>query len=357
MIKKLVLIGSFVILFIAGLYFLKDYHQLLNNKPAELDGRLKIGLSFDSLVVERWNRDMETFVSYANENNLEVIVQIANDDLTEQRKQIQYLIDENVAAIVLLPKSKDSFSDLIKQAKRKGIKIIAYDRLLTDAHADAYITFDTVNIGEMITETLINSMEQQEREQYNLLIINGDPNDNNSYFLNQGFYNVLKASSNLNINIVDEVWAHDWREIYAFNAVDKALSNGEQIHGIICANDVLATGAIHSLSERQLAGKVPVVSQDSELSACQRIVEKTQLATVYKPINKLAKAAVDCTVKLINNESLSEYDTINDGTYFIPMISIKCHLVNKATIDELIIKSGFHSREDVYLNIKSRNPF
>lgn len=313
---------------------------------------LRVGLSFDSIVVERWKRDMETFVAAANRQGIEVDVQIANDDLNEQKKQIQYLIDEDVQVLVILPKQKDAYTELIARAKRKGIHVVAYDRLILNADYDAYISFDSVGVGEQIAGRLVRQLELDGIRSPKLMIINGDPEDNNSKLFNEGFYNILDSvGKDMPIEIVAEEWAPGWREAVAFDAVEKLLDSGVVPDGIIAANDVLATAAIQALTERRLAGKVLVVSEDAELSACQRIVEGTQLATVYKPYNTMAQRAVTMCLELIQGTFKAD-GTIANGSNQIPLVEIPAELVDKTTIDKIIIDSGFHSRDDVYRNVK-----
>lgn len=348
--RGLIIGAAAVLLLIAGVGGLVMH--LKTPEPTAEEHTLKVGLSFDSIVVERWKRDMETFVAAANQKGIEVDVQIANDDLNEQKRQIQYLIDKKVQVLVILPKQKDAYTELIEKAKRKGIHVIAYDRLILNANYDAYVSFDSIQVGEQIAGRLVRQMELDGKREAKLLIINGDPEDNNSKLFNQGFYNVLNSvGEELKLEIVSEVWAHGWREAPAFDAVESLLDAGTVPDGIIAANDMLATAAIQALTERQLAGKVLVVSEDAELSACQRIVEGTQLATVYKPYNTMAQRAVDMCLALINGTFKTD-DQIANGTGYIPLVQIPCELVDKTTIDSIIIDSGFHSRDDVYRNVK-----
>ena len=95
------------------------------------------------------------------------------------------------------------------------------------------------------------------------------------------------------------------------------------------------------------------VGQDADLEACQRIVEGTQTMTVYKPVEKLAKRAAECAIALAVGEDITGDDVTkyNDGTYDIPYIGLKPIAVTKDNIDEVIIGSGFHLKEDVYLNM------
>ena len=152
----------------------------------------------------------------------------------------------------------------------------------------------------------------------------------------------------------------------AFDAVNEGLAqydggedgNGE-IAGIMCGNDDLASQAIRALSEHRLAGQVTVVAQDADLAACQRIVEGTQEMTVYKPIEQEANTAAEFAVALGKGEDITsgegEYkavETFNDGTYDIPYYKIDPIAVTAENMDKVIIDGGFHTREDVYLNIR-----
>ncbi len=329
------------------------YYQEDAEKTADDDRQYTIGLSFDSLVVERWQRDLESFVAYANEMNIEVNVQIANDDIALQKKQVADLIEAKVDLLVILPKNYDAFVDELKLAEKESIKVIAYDRLLTGGKIDLYISFDNNAVGENLASEVIKGIKETPDGNKNIVIINGDPNDYNSVLINEGIKNSIDSFNDDSINILAEVWADGWRESKAFSIIDTLLNLGVRIDGVVAANDTLATGAIQALSERSLSGKVIVVGQDAELSACQRIVEGTQLATIYKPINALSKAAVDYGVSLIKDQSIDYYDTLQNeyANFVVPYVKLNTLVVNKENIDSIIIDSGFHEKESVYLNM------
>ena len=58
----------------------------------ETESKIKIGLSFDSFVIERWQRDRDVFVYTAEELDAEVNVQNANGDVDKQISQISTLL-------------------------------------------------------------------------------------------------------------------------------------------------------------------------------------------------------------------------------------------------------------------------
>lgn len=314
----------------------------------------KIGIAFDTFVVERWQRDLEILVAALTEQGAEVDVQIANEDQNKQIEQIRYLIGEKVDVLIIVPNDGFALTDVVDEAKREGIKVIAYDRLIMNANIDLYVSFDNEAIGRSIAQRLVDALNLEVTPNpINLIMINGDPKDYNATLMNKGYYDVLRPMiENGDLIILEEVWAPEWREVYAKETVDDVLSQGRMPDGIIAANDHLAMGAIETLSKWQLAGNVLVVGQDAELSACQRIVEKTQLATVYKPIVDLATTVAKLSIQLANGESLETEDVLGNTFKNVPYVRLKTFMIDAANLDELIIESGFHRREDVYLNIQ-----
>ena len=331
---------------------------------ADNDGIL-IGLSLDSIVVERWQRELEILVATVDELGAQLDVQIANESIEKQTEQIHYLIDQDVDVLIIVPNDARAFYDVIAEADRNGIDVIAYDRLIMHPDVDLYVSFDNMEIGKGISQRLVDELlkkvekvESQNAESkndappFNLLIINGDPKDNNSILLNKGFYETIQEHiDNGLINVVDETWANEWREQYAKDLVENQLASGVRIDGIIAANDVLATGAIEVLAKWRKAGEVIVVSQDAELSACQRIVEGTQLATAYKPIYDLASTTAKVAVGMAKGEKVIANDTIYNEYESIPYLKLDAYVVDLDNMEDVIIKSGFHRKEDIYRNI------
>ena len=89
------------------------------------------------------------------------------------------------------------------------------------------------------------------------------------------------------------------------------------------------------------------------------IVEGTQTMTVYKPIEQEASTAAELAVRLGKGEDISKEEngisvneTFNDGSNDIPYYKITPVAVTAENMDEVIIDGGFHTREDVYLNVK-----
>jgi D-xylose transport system substrate-binding protein len=306
---------------------------------------INIGMSFDSFVIERWQRDRDVFVSTAKEMGAEVNVQNANGNIEEQKRQILYFIEQNVDVIVIICIDADTLSEEVKKAKNAGIKVIAYDRIIRDADIDLYVSFDNATVGKMMGETLVDSGIG---EGSNIVMIGGSPADYNVPALEDGFIGVMEENK---VNIVDRTHCEAWRAEIAYDYVYENMETISNADAIMCGNDNIASKVVSALSEQRLAGRIPVTGQDADLEACQRIVEGTQLMTVYKPVDNLAKQAAECAIKLANHEDLATDQTMNNGAYDVPCILLEPIPVTKENMDDVIVNSGFHTKEDVYLNV------
>jgi D-xylose transport system substrate-binding protein len=321
----------------------------------ETDGetaKIQIGLSFDSFVIERWLRDRDMFVSTAKSLGAEVNVQVANGVVEEQISQIEYFIQKKVDVIVIIAIDGEALVDVVRKAQAEGIRIVCYDRLIEQADTDLYISFDNEEVGRLMGEALIEACP----DGGDIFAIYGSPTDHNVTQIISGLQTVLEDS---NLNIVYSGYCDNWLAELAFDKINEGLEVTREIAGVMCGNDDLAGQAIKALAENRLAGSVAVVAQDAELAACQRIVEGTQTMTVYKQVELEARAAATLAVALGRGEDITAdtcaeqvTDTIYDGAYEIPYYSIEPVAVTKENMDEVIINSGFHAREDVYLNVK-----
>lgn len=310
------------------------------------DVGIEIGVTFDSFIIERWQRDRDVFVSAAQELGAEVNVQNANGDLDEQISQIEYFIQKGVDAIVIVAIDSNGLSDAVEDAHRAGIPVVAYDRLICDADVDLYISFDNEEVGRLMGE----HMREHLAEGGNILQVCGPLADNNVPLVMSGFAEALEGSS---LTVVKTEHAEGWLAETGFTATDAYLGTGEIPAGIMCGNDSIAGQAIRALSEQRLAGNVCVVGQDADLDACQRIVEGTQCMTVYKPVEKLARRAAELAVGLAKGEMIYATETIDDGSYEVPYERLEPIAVTKENMDE-VITGKYHEESDIYLNIRDR---
>ena len=217
-----------------------------NEKDEKKEEKIQIGMSFDSFVIERWQRDRDVFVSMAKELGAEVNVQNANGDVEEQKRQIDYFIKKNMDVIVIICIDSAELKEEVQKAKSAGIKIIAYDRLITNSNVDLYISFDNEAVGRMMGEALVN----EGIKEGSVIMLGGPLADNNVSLVEGGFKQVMDENA---VTIVDSIHADGWLAELAGNYIYENIDKVSEIDGIMCGNDNLASKVVHALSEKRLA--------------------------------------------------------------------------------------------------------
>ena len=306
-----------------------------------------IGFSQDSLVLERWKRDIAAFQDAAHDLGARVILKVADQDVATQEAQVRELLGEGIDVLVIVANDADRLSNVVRDVRSRGIPVVCYDRLVRKAGVDLYISFDNEKVGSLMTEAVLGDGRPA-----GFLILNGARNDNNAVMINSGIHRVLPPFlTSGKVHVVSEVWPEAWDNGQVRAFLDQLGPKIDEIRDVVTGDDMFAEEAIRFFAENGKTGKVRVVGQDADLSACQRIVEGTQLGTVYKPVKQLALKAAGFAVMLANREPIQTPDTISDGAGMVPYVKLDPILVTRENMDATVIKDGFHSRKEVYQNL------
>ncbi|MDR0323412.1 MAG: substrate-binding domain-containing protein [Treponema sp.] len=335
-----------------------DISGLRLQKQGE-EQNLTIGFSIATatFIIERWNKDLKVFTGAAKELGADVIVQLSAGGAWEQISQINYLVNQNIDVLVVIAHDTELIAGVIRQVRDRGIPVLAYDRLIQGVPLDAFVSFDSREVGRQFGMTMLTAVPHGR-----YLVVNGSIHDTNSFEIRAGLHEIIGPEiEDGNIRLIREIWLDEWSFDEALEKIGAVFGETIDIDAIVCGNDATAGAAIQLLSERRLAGKVFVVGQDADLSACQRIVEGTQLMTIYKPIGKIGVRAAELAVALGRKARGDDDIEIpppdgmadnNSGT-MIPSYMEKVIPIFKHNIDEVIM-DGFHSWDDVYRNVATR---
>ena len=216
MIKRVILRALLLVLVVVGILFFSAEGKNEKKDTVE-EEKIQIGMSFDSFVIERWLRDRDVFVSTAKELGAEVNVQNANGDIEEQKKHINYFIDKGVDAIVIVCIDSYGLQEEVKKALDAGIKVVAYDRLITEANVDLYISVDNSMVGELMGEALVkNGIKGKE-----VLMLGGSLSDSNVPILEDAFKKVMAENNNsILYSFHAENWEAELAAQYVYENVD-----------------------------------------------------------------------------------------------------------------------------------------
>jgi D-xylose transport system substrate-binding protein len=303
-----------------------------------------IGFSIDDLRVERWTKDRDYFKAAAEAKGATVSVQSADANEQKQIQQIENLISRKVDVIVIVPFNAKTLTTVVAEAKKAGIKVISYDRLILNADVDAYISFDNDKVGQMQAQGVVDATGGKG----NFFLLGGAPTDNNAKILREGQMKVLDPLVKKgDVKIVGQQWTNEWLASNAQSIIENALTaNKNNIQGIVASNDGTAGGAIAALNGQKLAGKVAVSGQDADLAAIKRIKAGTQAMTVYKPIKTIATDAANLAVDLAKGNATKFTSKMNNGKGDINTILLTPTLLTKKNVD-LVVQDGFYTQAQV----------
>jgi len=303
-----------------------------------------IGFLLDNLKFERWQRDSKLVQARAAELGAKITVKDAegNDDL--QLEQANQLLEAGVNVLIVVPHDADKAAAIVQAAQHKRVPVVSYDRLIKNSPASLYISFDNVQVGKLQASMVLAAAPSG-----NYFLLEGAPSDNNAHQFERGQKLVLKQEEETGrITIAGEAWCRQWTSKEAYDATVAVLKKSDgKISAIVAANDELAGGAIQALSERKLAGSVPVSGQDADLAAVVRIIRGTQTMTVYKPLGPLAKRAVDAAVALARGSKPNTSDNIPNGKYSVPAILLQPIAVDQKNLGATVMSDGFHTAEEI----------
>ena len=220
---------------------------------------------------------------------------IDNANGSASTMQTQAEADINAGASVLLvdPLDPGSGAAIESKAKAAGVKVIDYDRLVTGGPADRYyVSFDNVKVGKLIGDGAVACNTAWKVATPNVLVMNGDPSDNNAKLFAEGYHSVIDPK------FADKSWvkvgepAGTWTPSIAATTFEQQLTANPKINSVITPNDDNANAVISVLKKNKVPAKTfPTTGQDASLPGLQNVLSDYQCGTVYKPIYLEAQAA------------------------------------------------------------------
>ena len=231
----------------------------------------KVGVSMPTKDLQRWNQDGAYMEEKLKEAGYEVELQFASNDVPTQLAQIETMIDNGCQVVVIAAIEGSSLGTALDKAAEKGVKVIAYDRLLMDnGNVDYYATFDNYKVGTVQGTYVKDALDLENADgPFVMEITAGDPGDNNARYFYQGAIDVLKPYIDEGKIVVpsgqvefDQVATPTWKTDVAQKRAEDILTanyaGGEEIDAWLCSNDSTALGVTNAL-EANYDGEWPII--------------------------------------------------------------------------------------------------
>ncbi|MDR0487677.1 MAG: substrate-binding domain-containing protein [Treponema sp.] len=307
-------------------------------------GKLKIGISLPTQREQRWVWDKEGFEAAAKKMpNVEIMIQIADNNAARQQSQCENLITKGAKILIVAPHDEGAAAAIAEMARKAGVPVIAYDRLIANGNVNLYVTFDQYKIGYLMGEYMAKNLDKG-----NIVFLKGDPGDSTCKYLAGGAKDAMKEKLDSGaFNIVLEQDCMDWEPREALKHMEQALTlANNDVQGVIAPNDGTAGGVIQALAAQGLAGKVLVTGQDCETDAVKRIIAGTQSMTVFFNCKEMSAAALEAAAKIARGEDPGANGTENDGANEVAVLQLPATQVTKDNYRQLLIDSKFFKESE-----------
>ena len=334
----------------------------------KIDKKTPIGVSMPTKDLQRWNQDGANMKAQLEKAGYKVDLQYANNEIATQTSQIENMITKGDKVLVIASIDGSALKNVLDSAKKKGIKVIAYDRLIMNSSAVSYYaTFDNYKVGTFQGNFLVDKLNLKGRTKDNpayIELFTGSPDDNNINFFFGGAMDVLKPYFDNGTLVCKsgqtskaQCATLNWSTEEAQKRMENLISSqgygpkGTKLDAVYSSNDSCAMGITNALvSAGYTKDNFPLVTgQDCDITSVKNMLKGTQAMSVFKDTRTLAAKVVAMVDAIMQgkNPEVNDTKTYDNGTGIIP--SYLCDPVF-ATVDnykKLLIDSGYYTEDQL----------
>jgi len=332
---------------------------------AQAQDKGTVGVAMPTKSSARWIADGDNMVKVLQAKGYKADLQYAEDDIPNQLAQIENMVTKGVKVLVIASIDGTTLSDVLQKAADKGIKVIAYDRLIKgSANVDYYATFDNFQVGVIQATSLVNALKLPgAKGPFNIELFGGSPDDNNAFFFYDGAMSVLKPYIDKGQLVVkskqmgmDKVGTLRWDGAVAQARMDNLLSayyTSGRVDAVLSPYDGLSIGILSSLKGVGYGTPkqpYPFVSgQDAEIASVKSMLRGEQYSTVFKDTRELAKVTANMVDAMMAGKKpeINDTKTYNNGKKVVPSYLLKPVAVDATNWKPILIDSGYYKESQI----------
>jgi D-xylose transport system substrate-binding protein len=275
-------------------------------------------------------------------SDCKILYSNATQDAAKQQNQADAALTQGAKVLVVDAVDAGSAGAIVSKAKAQDVPVVSYDRLITNSDVDYYVSYENVQVGKLQGETLIKGLKQQNKPTGPVVMIAGDPADNNAKLFKQGANEALKAGG---VKIAKSFDTPGWDATKAQNEMQQAITalGNSGFAGVLGANDDMGGGAIAAMKSAGIKPSTrPTTGQDATVAGLQRILVGDQYMTVWKAIKPEAGAAAQIAVALVKGDDVPDgliNQQIDNGQKKVPSVILTPQAIIKTNVND-VVKGG-----------------
>ena len=215
------------------------------------------------------------------------------DDIDQQKALVEHAIAERPDAAVFVPVHATAMSDSVRKLEAAGIPIVNYLNRLAHGRFVTYVGSDDYQLARHIAACLFRHIGGKG----DIVILEGVAAAVTSQERMRGFHDAVRESPGIRILASR---AADYQQETARRVTAELLAALPRLDGMLCANDVMALGAIEAL---EAAGRsVPLVGVNALPEAVAAIRNGKLLATASFDAMHISSIATEAAIRHLRGE-------------------------------------------------------
>jgi D-xylose transport system substrate-binding protein len=266
-----------------------DFSEMAKLKDLASEGKGMIGVLLpDTTTSARYVQYDAPFLKKAFEtaglSSDQYKIDNAHGSTSTMQQQAEADITAGASVLLVDPLDPGSGAAIESNAVSKGVKVIDYDRLVTGGPKDRYyVSFNNVEVGKLIGQGMVDCIDAWKVSKPNILVMAGDPKDNNAKLFKEGYDGVLKPHFDDGSYVKVGEPAGTWDPPTAATTFEQQYTAHPNINAVVTPNDDNANAIISVLLKNKIpAQKFPTTGQDAAPTGLQNILKGYQCGTVYK---------------------------------------------------------------------------
>ncbi|GIP59303.1 sugar ABC transporter substrate-binding protein [Paenibacillus woosongensis] len=334
-------------------------------------GKVDVGIVLPTKDEPRWVQDEQRFKDALKGTNYSTEILFSQGSSAKEKENVDSLIAKGIKVLIICPQDGDAAAAAVEAAKKAGVKVISYDRLITNTDAvDYYVTFDSVAVGKAQAQYLVDHAKGNGQPLY---LYAGAASDNNAFLFFQGAWEVLQpkvADGTFNIANSSEAVALQSTTELSRDQMSKIIGqvttnwdpneakNKAQTHltaaaagdkgdvVILAPNDGTARSVADVFASDSAITSFVVTGQDAEKASIQYIIDGKQSMTVFKDVRTLVKDAMGMAVTLLDGGSPDTTGSYNNGTIDVNAKQTDVIVVDKDNVQTELIDSKYYEAKE-----------
>lgn len=340
-------------------------------------GSVDIGIVLPTKDEPRWVQDETRFTEALKSTTYTSSVLFSQASSAKEKENVEALITKGIKVLIICPQDGAAAAGAVDEAKKAGITVISYDRLITDtASVDYYCTFDSVSVGKAQGQYLIDNATGKKGAP--LYLYAGAATDNNAFLFFQGAWEVLQPkiadgtfvikNSTTAAGLKDKATlTHDeeskiiaqvttnWDFNEAKNKAEahltsaKAADKGDVF--VLAPNDGTARSIADVFKADKDVKSYKITGQDAEKASIQYIIDGKQSMTVFKDVRILVKDSIAMAVSIMQGKTPETTGSYNNNKVDVKAKQTAVLVVDQKNVKSAIVDSGYYQASE-FTNLK-----